>query len=349
VRRFILDTIERMSPLRFILFVLFVIVLLFILSQIPFRSASPPSDSTKMKKRGQATENAAWQAPDTSSIPKTPEGDLVRYGRKLIAKTSEYLGPKGTVSHIANAMNCQNCHIDAGARPYGNSFSGVASMFPIFRPRSGIVESIEFRINDCLLRSLNGKTIDSTSLEMRAMVAYLKWIGKDVRKGTKPVGTGTVELPYLKRAADVLKGKMVYVKKCQTCHGKKGEGIMFADGGSFVYPPLWGPESYNIGAGLYRLGRFAGYVKYSMPLGATFENPQLTTEDAWDVAAFVNSQSRPVKFFSQDWPDIKKKAIDYPYGPYADGFSEKQHKYGPFGPIKTFRDSLASVKGNAGK
>ncbi len=349
MRRFILDTIERMSPLRFILFVLFVIVLLFILSQIPFRSASPPSDSTKMKKRGQATENAAWQAPDTSSIPKTPEGDLVRYGRKLIAKTSEYLGPKGTVSHIANAMNCQNCHIDAGARPYGNSFSGVASMFPIFRPRSGIVESIEFRINDCLLRSLNGKTIDSTSLEMRAMVAYLKWIGKDVRKGTKPVGTGTVELPYLKRAADVLKGKMVYVKKCQTCHGKKGEGNMFADGGSFVYPPLWGPESYNIGAGLYRLGRFAGYVKYSMPLGATFENPQLTTEDAWDVAAFVNSQSRPVKFFSQDWPDIKKKAIDYPYGPYADGFSEKQHKYGPFGPIKTFRDSLASVKGNAGK
>jgi len=47
---------------------------------------------------------------------------------------------------------------------------------------------------------LNGKTIDSTSLEMRAMVAYLKWIGKDVRKGTKPIGTGTVDLPYLKRA-----------------------------------------------------------------------------------------------------------------------------------------------------
>src|SRR5258706_14101572 len=101
-----------MRPLRCMLFVLLVIVLLFILSQIPFRSAGPPSDSTKMKKRGQATENAAWQAPDTSSIPKTPEGDLVRYGRKLISKTSEYFGPKGTVSHISNAMNCQKCHID---------------------------------------------------------------------------------------------------------------------------------------------------------------------------------------------------------------------------------------------
>ena len=329
--------------LRIILFSLLLLVLLFIFAQIPFRWPDSVSGLTKSPKP------SGWIAPDTSTLPKTPEGELVRYGRKLIANTSVYLGPKGKVGHVANAMNCQNCHIDAGARLYGNSFSGVASIYPVFRPRSGIVESIEFRINDCLMRSLNGRTIDSTSLEMRAMVAYLQWIGKDVPKGTKPTGTGTVELPYLGRAADTLKGRLVFVAKCQVCHGKKGEGIAKVEGGGFVYPPLWGAESYNSGAGLYRLSRFAGYVKYSMPLGSTFEKPQLTDEEAWDVAAFVNSQPRPMKFFSQDWPDLKKKAIDYPFGPYADSYSEAQHKYGPFGPIKAARDSATGLKANAGK
>jgi thiosulfate dehydrogenase len=342
VRRFIFEVIERMSLFRLILFSCLMVVLLFVVAQIQFRLSGPGSTTKKSEKTG-------WVAPDTSALPKTPYGDLVRYGRDLIANTSYYLGPKGNVAHIANAMNCQNCHIGAGAKSYGNSFAGVASMYPLFRPRSGIIESIEFRIKDCILRSLNGKDIDSTGLEMRAMVAYLKWIGRDVPKGTKPAGAGSVEPPYLNRAADTLKGKMVYIAKCQVCHGKKGEGILKEDGVGFIYPPLWGNESYNIGAGLFRLGRFAGFVKYSMPLGATFEKPQLNDEEAWDVAAFVNSQPHPMKFFSQDWPDIKKKAIDYPYGPYADPFSEMQHKYGPFGPMKVYRDSVTATKANAGK
>ena len=31
---------------------------------------------------------------------------------------------------------------------------------------------------------------------------------------------------------------------------------------------------------------------------------------------------------------VERHAVDTPYGPYADGFSEVQHKYGPFGPIE---------------
>ncbi len=43
-----------------------------------------------------------WQAPDTSAIPATAEGDLIRYGRELIAHTSNYLGPEGIVAQISN-------------------------------------------------------------------------------------------------------------------------------------------------------------------------------------------------------------------------------------------------------
>jgi thiosulfate dehydrogenase len=97
---------------------------------------------------------------------------------------------------------------------------------------------------------------------------------------------------------------------------------------------LWGKNSYNVGAGIYQLSKFAGYIKNNMPFGVTFTNPQLTVEQAWDVAAFVNSQPRPPKNLSMDWPDIAAKPLDYPFGPYSDSFSEKQHKYGPFAPIR---------------
>ena len=285
--------------------------------------------------------NKEWQAPDTNHIPETEEGELIRYGKNLIANTSYYLGPKGRVAQISNGMNCQNCHINAGLKPYGNCFSAVASTYPAFRPRSGIVESIEFRVNDCMQRSMNGKTIDSTGKEMRAMVAYLKWVGKGVTKGYKPKGANTEELPFLDRAADTARGRLVYEARCQVCHGKTGEGTLNADSSGYVYPPLWGQHSYNTGAGLYRLTRFAGYVKNSMPFGATHQNPQLTNEEAWDIAAFANSQPRPTKSFPQDWPDLSRKAIDHPFGPYKDTFSEVQHKYGPFGPIKKAREIAA--------
>ena len=182
-------------------------------------------------------------------------------------------------------------------------------------------------------RSLNGKMIDSSSKEMQAMVAYLKWLGKNVPHGTKPAGAGTKDLAYLQWAANPLKGKTVYESICQNCHGDNGEGLMEWDSSSYIYPPLWGEQSYNTGAGMYRLTRLAGFIKCNMPFGVTYENPQLTDEDAWDVAAFIASQSRPDKKFQQDWPDIKKKAVDHPFGPYADNFTEKQHKYGPFLPI----------------
>ena len=336
MRHFFYDLLNRMSPLRFVLLLLVLVALIFALSQIPTSDSNPLRDATsKIHEAG-----PVWQAPDTATIPQTPEGNLIRYGRKLIANTAYYLGPKGVVAKISNAMNCQNCHMNGGAKPYGNSFSAVASIYPVFRSRSGIVESIEFRINDCMLRSMNGQNMDTTSREMHAMVAYLKWIGKDVQKGIKPKGAGLVELPYLSRASQPLKGKTVYINKCITCHGKNGEGMMKPTGEGFIYPPLWGPQSYNTGAGLFRMGRFAGFVKHSMPLGTTYDQPQLSDEEAWDVAAFVNSQPRPEKTFAQDWPDIRKKAVDYPYGPYADNFSEDQHKYGPYRPIKKVQDSI---------
>ena len=265
-----------------------------------------------------------------------PEKDtLVRYGRDLIENTSYYLGPHGTIAQITNGMNCQNCHLNGGTVPWGNNYGAVASMYPQIRARSGSLETIVKRISDCMERSLNAdNAIDSTSKEMKAIIAYMNWLGDGVPKKYKPKGSGIMDIPYLDRAADPVKGQIVYTNKCQRCHGANGQGQLLSDGKMYQYPPLWGEHSYNTAAGLYRISRFAGYVKNNMPFGEVeYHNPQLTNEEAWDVAAFVNSQPRPSKVFKEDWPDISKKPVDHPFGPFADAFSEEQHKYGPFKPI----------------
>ena len=277
----------------------------------------------------------SYTGPDDSQLPAGESGALIRYGKELVQSTSTYLGPQGTVMHISNGMNCQNCHLDAGTKPWGNNYFAVYSTYPKFRARSGNIETISKRVNDCFERSLNGSALDTNSKEMKAIVAYISWLGKDVKHGEKPEGSGIWDVPYLDRAADVKKGQLVYEQKCVACHQANGAGVMNAQKTGYTFPPLWGPHSYNSGAGLFRLSRFAGYVKDNMPLGATHDSPQLTDEEAWDVAAYVNSQPRPKKDLSHDWPDIKGKPADHPFGPFADGFSEQQHKYGPFGPIQT--------------
>lgn len=314
--------------------------IIFITVKRSAKERTPTGDST-------ASAPPAWQAPDSCEILSDSDGALIHYGKELVARTSYYLGPRGSVAAISNGMNCQNCHLDAGARLYGNNFSAVFSTYPKFRERSGTVENIYKRVNDCLERSLNGASLDTNSREMRAFSAYINWVGQRVPKNNIPAGAGITNLPFLDRAADPGKGHLLYIQKCQLCHGKQGEGLLAADSLSYTYPPLWGEYSYNTAAGLYRLSRLAGYIKDNMPFGASHHIPQLTDEEAWDVAAFVNSQPRPEKRYKRDWPALTGKPVDHPFGPYADSFSERQHKLGPFGPIRAAngkRQSTTSLK-----
>lgn len=274
-----------------------------------------------------------WNAPDWTTVGEDTNAIEIRYGRELITNTAQFFGPNGSVKAMSNGMNCQNCHLKAGTVPFGNNYGAVYSTYPKIRSRSGMSEDIQKRINDCFERSLNGESLGRESREMKAMAAYINWVGKDVAKGQVPKGTGIYEMPLLDRAADPVQGKLVYQKHCQKCHAADGQGGSVPDSSGGSYPPLWGRNSYTTAAGLFRVSRIAGYVKANMPFGTTFEKPVLTDMEAWDVAAYVSSLERPERYFAQDWPDISKKPIDHPFGPYSDGFDEKQHKFGPFGPI----------------
>ena len=99
----------------------------------------------------------------------------------------------------------------------------------------------------------------------------------------------------------------------------------------YVFPPLWGPDSFNDGAGMHRVLTAARFIKARMPFG----QPDLTDAQAFDVAAYINSQPRPaMQGLEVDYPDRALKPVDSPYPPYADPFPREQHRFGPFQPIR---------------
>lgn len=277
-----------------------------------------------------------WSAPTDELIPTGKYGNMIRYGRELVAHTARYFGPCGSLAKISNGMNCQNCHLQGGTKIFANNFSVFFARYPKMSARSGKKEPASTRISDCFQRSLNGKAPAANTKEVQAMLAYMKWLGAGVKKGIKVFGTSSEKLKYMDKPADPVKGRLVYFEKCASCHGQKGEGVIAADKKEYTYPPLWGAGSYNDGAGLFRLSNFAGFVKNNMPFGTSYPDAQLSDAQAWDVAAFVNTQARPHKNQSKDYPDLKKKPLDASFGPYADSFTSIQHKFGPFAPIAAF-------------
>ena len=335
------DTIKAIHKLLglvgFVLAAIFFVIILLVCKP-HFSNWFDKKELSKLEDKNKKDTSSFWKAADINLISDAKQKELVEYGKELITHTAKYIGPKGSVLQVSNGMNCQNCHLEAGTKIWGNNYGAVFATYPKYRARSGKTEDIYKRINDCVERSLNGKALDTLSKEMQAIKSYIEYIGKDAKKGKKPKGSGIFELDYLERAIDTIKGKELFMAKCKSCHQSNGEGLLAENKIEYQYPPLWGNNSYNVGAGLYRMSRFAGYIKYNMPQGSTFDKPQLTDEEAWDIAAFVNSQYRPTKDLSADWPKIKEKPIDHPFGPFTDNFSEQQHKYGPYLPIKNYLD-----------
>lgn len=282
----------------------------------------------------------AHSAPDTSSIPDNPEGVMIRYGRELIFNTAKLIGPNGSAGkYLGNKMNCTNCHLDGGTRPFGFNFFSTYSIYPQYRSRENAVLTIEQRVNNCIERPHNGIPLPLDSKEMVAFVSYIKWLGTDVPIGSKVSGSGGITLEYPERAADPVKGKAIYQRECVTCHLEDGSGTWTSDSSTFTYPPLWGENSYQPGSSMFRIIKAAQFIKANMPFGTAFwDKPKLSDEEALDVAAYINSSEhfRPSKG-GADYKDIRTKYVDYPFGPYDDPFSEAQHKLGPFQPIIDYR------------
>jgi thiosulfate dehydrogenase len=230
---------------------------------------------------------AAHRGPADSLIPEGPLGAAIRRGRALLLATRD-----SVPSHVGNRLRCASCHLDEGRRATG-SLVGVYSRYPTYRPRSGVVETIEFRVNDCFKRSMNGAGLDPAGNDMRDIVAYLAFLSW----GTPPAPPrpSTRLQKWAAFTPDTGSGAAVFRAACAKCHGPDGQGTA-------VGPPVWGAGSYNVGAGMARVRTAADFIRENMP----FDQPgTLTDQQALDVAAYLNARPRP---------DYRGKELDWPNG-----------------------------------
>ena len=170
---------------------------------------------------------------------------------------------------------------------------GSYARFPQYRPRSGKIDLIQDRINDCFERSMNGKRLDPAGRDMRDIVSYFAFLSSGIPVGAEVEGQGFPRLPPM--SGDVSRGVTVFASTCARCHGANGQGTTIA-------PPLWGARSYNNGAGMSRINTAASFIHTVMPLDRA---QQLTPQQAYDVATYINTRPRP---------DFPKRIHDWPHG-----------------------------------
>lgn len=282
---------------------------------------------------------------DVSKLDDSPENQMIKLGYDIIKFSPKYVGPESNLKLTGNHLACTNCHLDAGTKPYSAPYVGVTNRFPQYKGRSNDTISIEQRINGCMMRSMNGKPLAENSKEMKAIVAYMTWLSRNTEPKNKLKGKGFLKPTIPNRKIDYNHGRTVFENQCVSCHGIDGQGAFDESKGQYIYPPLWGNDSYNIGAGMGRVLTAMQFIKGNMPLGATYDNPTLTDEEAYDVAGYINSMTRPSKTnLSQDFPDLKQKPVSSPYPPYADKFSQLQHQFGPFPEIIEYYQNTYGLK-----
>src|SRR6185436_13184905 len=273
------------------------------------------------------------------------------YGRRLLVQTAQLMGPDqpDAGKRLMNSrLACSSCHLGAGTEPGMLSLLQAAEKYPRFSGRDGGERDLIERINGCMERSMNGSVLPRDSVEMLAMATYIRSLGDRYaamgaaqRAAVEPAAFATPD-----RAASLEAGGTVFRTRCAVCHGIDGLGLVAAPDKSrgYLFPPLWGPDSFNDGAGMHRVVTAARFIKARMPLG----KPDLTDAEAFDVAAYVNAQPRPeMASLDRDYPDRTTKPVDAPYGPFADPFSAEQHKFGPFQPIEAFYKQKAKQSASA--
>lgn len=252
------------------------------------------------------TDSSKFDTPRMANMLDAPNSAQLVRGMQLHLNTKALL-PK----NVGNQLNCTSCHLNAGTVADGSPFVGVSAFFPSYAPRAGREITLEDRINGCFRRSMNGKPLPVDSADMKAMVAYFDWMKRETKPGDKVAGRGVGKIDQSIKP-NVDNGRKVYTQQCAVCHGSNGEGLKRADG-TMIYPPLWGDESFNIGAGMARTYTAAAFVKRNMPVGFHEKFPLgqggLSDQEAVDVAEYFSHQPRPdFPDKVKDWPKDKKPA-----------------------------------------
>jgi thiosulfate dehydrogenase len=267
----------------------------------------------------------AWDLPrnplTTLTLDSSPPSEMIRRGFRLFVNT-----PGETPRLSGNMLSCNNCHLNGGQKELSLPLVGVTHRFPEYNKRAGRMFTIQDRIVGCFMRSQNSaahalghsappkpeENLPSPeSEEVLAISAYLEWLSQGYGEGGNPpwrkknVIAGEHLIPLEK--LDSARGEALFIEKCSSCHGVDGQGVQIGDKKA---GPLWGPASWNDGAGAARVYTLAGIIRYAMPY---LDPGSLTDEEAQQISFFINSKPRPAYPFKAEDYTSEPMPVDAVY------------------------------------
>lgn len=268
----------------------------------PVPAPAAPAQSLNPQKPVQFTPPAA------DSIPNDEFGAMVRKGEQIFVNTQQH-GRK----YVGNSLNCVNCHLDAGRKANASPLWAAYVAYPAYRSKNKHVNTFAERLQGCFKFSMNGKAPPAGDEVLVALETYAYWLSTGAPVRQSVAGRGYPNLPKPAQSPDYARGQKLYAQSCALCHGANGEGQM--SGGKTAFPPLWGPKSFNWGAGMHDVKNAAAFIKANMPLGL---GGTLSDQDAWDLAMFMDSHERPQDpRFSGSVAETRKKYHDEPTSMYG--------------------------------
>lgn len=222
--------------------------------------------------------------PKIEDLTESKYADEVRLGRNIFIKTQEY-----AKRYVGNSLNCASCHMQEGRKPYAAPLWGAYPMYPMYRDKSRQVVTFQERIQDCFRFSMNGMAPTLDSREIEALTVYAQWLSTGIPMGTIMPGRGFARIDKTEDPSP-FNGVILYKNYCASCHGDDLQGKKFTNRAGYMFPPLAGPDSYNKGAGMYKVKTCASFVKANMPLGKPFT---LSDDEALEVCVHMFIQDRP--------------------------------------------------------
>jgi thiosulfate dehydrogenase len=174
-----------------------------------------------MTQQSAATMRVPFRVPSEVELRDSAYRASALRGRAILLATRDSLP-----HNVGNSLRCASCHLDNGLRRNAMPWVGSYARFPQYRARSGKVDLIEDRINDCFARSMNGKALTSSGRDMRDIVAYLAFLSSGIPVGAQMEGQGLARLKPLD--GDPSRGVAMFASTCARCHGGNGQGTKTA-------------------------------------------------------------------------------------------------------------------------
>lgn len=235
-------------------------------------------------------ESTYFKPPTDAEIPEGPFGEAVKRGRDIFMNTSTNAG-----EYVGNGLSCSNCHVDGGRQPKSAPMWAAWTRYPMYRKKNDQINTMEDRVMGCFTFSMNaqhsvaGGPPPHGSDIYRDLESYFYWLATGAPTNVPMEGNGFGKVEKTELGYSPERGAEVFTANCAVCHGADGQGQKDANG-RIVFPPLWGANSYNWGAGMARIDTAAAFIQNNMPLS---QPGKLSDQEAWDVAAYINSHERP--------------------------------------------------------